>query len=185
MYNIISILLLIIWILCFIWLIICLAKIFKKAWKSWWFSLIPFYNLYIYFKIAGKVKWFWIPLIFLIIWFITAVLNTLFELREIPNSWIINDTVEMQEATLTNQDNPSMINPYSDIKHGFFIWQLLSLIVLLSWFIFYFAFIIAWIKVSIWLSRKFWKGILFWLWILLIPPLFLWLIAFDKSKYLR
>jgi len=34
-------------------------KIFKKAGEKGWKALIPFYNTYIFFKIAGMKKWFW------------------------------------------------------------------------------------------------------------------------------
>ncbi len=35
-------------------------KIFKKAGEPGWKSLIPIYNVYILYKIAGIKKWFWI-----------------------------------------------------------------------------------------------------------------------------
>ena len=40
-------------------LIIAMWKIFTKAWEAGWKSLIPIYNIYIWFKIVGMKKWFW------------------------------------------------------------------------------------------------------------------------------
>ena len=37
-------------------------KVFKKAGEKGWKALIPIYNSYIFFKIAGMKKWFWILL---------------------------------------------------------------------------------------------------------------------------
>lgn len=42
--------------------IIALWKIFTKAGEKGWKSLIPIYNLYIFFKIVGMKGWFWITL---------------------------------------------------------------------------------------------------------------------------
>ena len=56
-------------ILIYIWIIICLRKIFLKAWRKWWESLIPIRHIYVLFKISHRVNpWFWILLILPIIW---------------------------------------------------------------------------------------------------------------------
>lgn len=47
-------------ILWYILLIIAGWKIFKKAGEAGWKSLIPFYNSYIFYKIVGMQKWFWV-----------------------------------------------------------------------------------------------------------------------------
>lgn len=47
--------------------IVAAWKLFKKAGKSGWKSLIPVYNFYCTCDIAGKVKFFWINLIAIII----------------------------------------------------------------------------------------------------------------------
>ena len=39
--------------------IIAMWKIFTKAWEAGWKSLIPIYNVYIMYKIAGMKNWFW------------------------------------------------------------------------------------------------------------------------------
>ena len=44
----------------YVLLIIAMWKIFSKAGESGWKSLIPIYNIYIYYKIAGMKKFFWI-----------------------------------------------------------------------------------------------------------------------------
>ncbi len=43
------------WIL----MIIAMWKIFSKAGEKGWKALIPIYNVYIYYKIAGMKNWFW------------------------------------------------------------------------------------------------------------------------------
>ncbi len=40
-------------------LIIAMWKLFKKAGEPGWKALIPIYNAYILFKIAGAKSWFW------------------------------------------------------------------------------------------------------------------------------
>ena len=57
-------------------LLIANWKIFEKAWEEGRKSLIPFYNMYIYYKIAGQKKLFWIfALPFFIggIWFVLSL----------------------------------------------------------------------------------------------------------------
>lgn len=43
----------------FVLMIIADWRIFKKAGEPGWKSLIPFYNIYIMFKIVGMKGWFW------------------------------------------------------------------------------------------------------------------------------
>ena len=47
----------------YILFVIATWRIFKKAGEAGWKSLIPIYNTYILYKIAGMKKWFWILLI--------------------------------------------------------------------------------------------------------------------------
>ena len=42
--------------------VVCYWKIFTKAGEEGWKVLIPFYNMYIMFKIAWETKWFFITL---------------------------------------------------------------------------------------------------------------------------
>jgi len=44
------------WILC-IYGIVCFWKMLKKAGLPGWGSLIPFYNIYLYFKLAWRSGW--------------------------------------------------------------------------------------------------------------------------------
>lgn len=46
-------------ILFYILFIISNWRIFKKAGEKGWKALIPFYNMYLLFKIVGMKKWFW------------------------------------------------------------------------------------------------------------------------------
>ncbi|MBQ2659960.1 hypothetical protein IJF86_00840 [Candidatus Saccharibacteria bacterium] len=46
----------------YVLIIIAEWKIFTKAGEKGWKSLIPFYNLYIVFKLFWETKWFWITI---------------------------------------------------------------------------------------------------------------------------
>ena len=61
-----------------VWLILChiaLWSIFWRAWEWKWKSLIPIYNLYIVFKIAGIKNWFWYILLIILI---AAIFSAIF-----------------------------------------------------------------------------------------------------------
>ena len=67
-----------------IWAIICLWKIFVKAWRKWWEALIPIWHIYVLFKISKRVNpWFWILLpLPIIIYFLSGlVMLSLFTLN--------------------------------------------------------------------------------------------------------
>ncbi len=53
-------------------LIIALWKAFTKAGEAGWKAIIPFYNIYIMFKIAGYKNWFWYTIIIAVIGAIVA-----------------------------------------------------------------------------------------------------------------
>ena len=91
--------------------IICIWKIFKKAWKKGRYSIIPLYNVY---------KWF--------------------QVSWMSGRWVI-----------------LMIIPP---------------IFLIALFISYFK-----------IAKRFWKGIWTWIWLLVLNPIFLWILAFWDSKY--
>ena len=65
------VILIIIWLAVAIFLVASLWKVFTKAGRPGWGSLIPIYNTYLMLKIAGKPGWwlilFFIPLVNLII----------------------------------------------------------------------------------------------------------------------
>ena len=54
-----------------VWLAVCLLmlisvwKIFSKAGQPGWAAIIPFYNLYVFLKVAGKPGW-WMAIILLV-----------------------------------------------------------------------------------------------------------------------
>ena len=50
-------------LICLIIWVIALWVIFNKAWEKGWKAIIPFYNVYIWFKIVGMKNWFWYMLI--------------------------------------------------------------------------------------------------------------------------
>ena len=54
---------------------IALWRIFWRAWEWKWKSLIPIYNLYIVFKIAGIKNWFWYILLIILI---AAIFSAIF-----------------------------------------------------------------------------------------------------------
>ena len=57
-----------------VFMLVCVWKVFEKAGKPGWASLIPFYNVYVLLKIGGKPGWwillFLIPLVNLIFMFL-------------------------------------------------------------------------------------------------------------------
>lgn len=103
---------LIIWAALFIFWIICLRRIFRKAWLHWRGSLIPVYREYLRFKMVWR-----------------------------NGRW-----------------TATIVCP----------------------FMFLIALIISYFKVS----EKFGKDKeQFWMWLWFLNPIFLWILAFDKSKY--
>ena len=58
---------------------IALWRIFWRAWEWKWKSLIPIYNLYIVFKIAGIKNWFWYILLVI---FIAAIISAIFPIYQ-------------------------------------------------------------------------------------------------------
>lgn len=47
-----------------IWTIVCLWKIFEKAWLPWRWAIIPFYNIFLRFKISSMSGWWVLSLLF-------------------------------------------------------------------------------------------------------------------------
>jgi len=72
-----SLLITIIWLAFTILIIVAMWKVFVKADRPGWAALIPFYNTYVFLKIAGKpgwwLIWFFIPLVNLIVGIIATV----------------------------------------------------------------------------------------------------------------
>jgi positive regulator of sigma E activity len=73
----VSAILVIIWLALAILMIASFWRIFTKAGKPGWASIIPFYNIYVMLQIAGKPGWwlilYFIPLVNLIIGIIVIV----------------------------------------------------------------------------------------------------------------
>lgn len=67
----------VIWLVIAILVIVALWKIFVKAGKPGWASLIPFYNIYVLLKIVGKpgwwLIWYFIPIANIIVSIIVSV----------------------------------------------------------------------------------------------------------------
>ena len=61
--------------------IVGMWKVFVKAGKPGWGAIIPFYNLYLLCKIAGRPGWWWalglIPFLGGLIWFILSLIVSL------------------------------------------------------------------------------------------------------------
>ena len=57
-------------------LIVAMWKLFKKAGEPGWKALIPIYDIYILFKIAGAKSWFWGWIVAEIIVFIDTIIAT-------------------------------------------------------------------------------------------------------------
>ena len=61
--------------------IIGMWRVFEKAGKPGWGAIIPFYNVYLLCKIAGRPGWWWalglIPLVGGIIWFVLSAIVSL------------------------------------------------------------------------------------------------------------
>ncbi len=66
-----SLFVMIIWLAIAILMIVALWKVFVKAGRPGWASLIPIYNTYVFLKIAGKPGWW-------LIWLCIPVLNIIF-----------------------------------------------------------------------------------------------------------
>ena len=47
-----------------IWSIICMWRMFNKAWLPGWGAIIPFYNLYLWFKLAWRSGWWLLSILF-------------------------------------------------------------------------------------------------------------------------
>lgn len=60
-----------IWLALAILMIVAMWKVFIKAGRPGWASLIPIYNTYVFLKIAGKSGWW-------LIWLCIPVLNIIF-----------------------------------------------------------------------------------------------------------
>lgn len=204
MYDITTIIIDLVWIFLFVRTIVCFWIIFSKAWRHWWEALIPIWNIYVYFKIAGRKNWFWALFIVPILWFITSLIFWFIgngaiypayadslELDSVEQSQEVYswenpriDSNDVTEVALTNcwgrYDNcgghyiQPELNKFQVIKKA------------INWFLGMLALIlplVANILVQFWLAKKFGKWVGFWFWLLFLNPIFIGILAFDDSTY--
>ena len=58
-----------------VWIIICMRKIFKKAWYPGWGSVIPFYNIYLRFKTSWMSGWWVLSFLLPPLWVIALFVS--------------------------------------------------------------------------------------------------------------
>ena len=137
-----------------VWAIICLWKIFAKAWESWWKSLIPFYNIYIQCKIVGKPKWFRWLVVLPIIGIIRLIVSIVFRILS------VNNVSFMYELKM-------------GINRVLWFSSVIATIITIVFAIL--------TQVRLW--KVFWKSVWFCVWLVFLNFIFVGVIAFDNSKY--
>ena len=75
--------------------IIALWKIFVKAGEKGWKALIPFYNVYILFKICWETRYFWT---YLILAFVIGILSVAVEAVPEDSAWALIFTIALLVA---------------------------------------------------------------------------------------
>ncbi len=123
--------------------IVFLSAIFVKSGEKAWKAFIPFYNLYILFKISWNSSKFWVFLGLIIVALLSMIIA----------SFNINDS--------------------ATIGGIFTVLWIISMAI---------AFIMN-IELIFKLSSSFDKGVIFTIGLLIIPAIFLGILAFDKSTY--
>ena len=68
-------------------MVVAIWKIFEKAGKPGWASLIPFYNVYIMLEIAGKPGWWLVLYLIPVINFIMMIIVTIAFAAKFGNKW--------------------------------------------------------------------------------------------------
>lgn len=67
----------VVWLAVLVLMIVSMWRVYTKAGKPGWASLVPFYNAYVLLQIAGRPGWwlllYFIPLVNLVVTFIVAV----------------------------------------------------------------------------------------------------------------
>ena len=58
-----------------LWIIVCMWKIFKKAWLPGWWSVIPFYNIYLRFKTSWMSGWWVLSFLLPPVWVIALFVS--------------------------------------------------------------------------------------------------------------
>jgi len=140
------------WII-WIFSIVCMWIIFKKAGRKWRESIIPVWNIYVLCKIIWKKNRFWIFIWPAIAWLLRIIIS--FILRAIWGWWEL-------WAAIANALN-------------WIIWiasMILFVLAMIFGIMSYFR-----------LSKKFGKSWWFGVWLLFLTPIFLWILAFWKAQY--
>ncbi len=194
MYDITTILIDLVWIFLFVRTIVCFWMIFDKAWRHWWEALIPIWNIYVYFKIAGRKNWFWAFFITPILWIIVSILFWFFISATVHADSLDLDSLDQTQETQTWEDpriagstEVALTNCWGryDNCGGFYArFQVIKNAV--NWFLGILALIlplVANILAQFWLAKKFGKWVGFWFWLLFLNPIFIGILAFDDSTY--
>ena len=139
----------------FILMIVAMWKIFTKAGEKGWKALIPIYNLYIYFKIAGAKNWFWALFVVSLGFDILSAV--------VSNSGVF---VIDQAGKVTAVANVAAANIFYFVTCAVIIFQ-----------------IIAGIVQCAKLSKAFKRGIGTTLGLIFLPNIFQLILAFGSAKY--
>ena len=197
MYDITTILIDLACIFLFIRTIVCFWMIFSKAWRHWWEALIAIWNIYVYFKIAGRKNWFLALFITPILWIIASLVF-----------WFISATVHADSLDLDSLDQPQKVyswenpgiagngvtkvaltncwGPYDNCEYVPELTKFQIIRNIINWVLWLLALIlplVANILVQFWLAKRFGKWVGFWFWLLFLNPIFIGILAFDDSTY--
>ena len=137
-----------------VWILSCLAIIFIKSGECWRKAIVPVYNAYVLCKIVGK-KW-WIRY-----------------LLSLP--FLIGVPMAIVRVGVLINDHFAIYN----LKLFFIVSFIYDLIILY----FIICTIIVYILIQIRLSKSFWKSNWFCVWMIFLPFVFAWILAFDSSTY--
>ncbi|MDB5178720.1 MAG: hypothetical protein JWN01_663 [Patescibacteria group bacterium] len=73
----VSLVIALVWLALVVVAVVGMWKVFTKAGKPGWASLVPFYNTYVLLKIAGRPGWwlvlFFVPFVNIVIWLLLAI----------------------------------------------------------------------------------------------------------------
>ena len=138
-------------------LIVAMWRLFEKAGEKGWKSLIPIYDMYILYKIAGSKAIFWASLCISIICSITTATNAL------PIDYTASQEV------ITEQLNALDWNNYIPFIAA-------AVISIITSIVFY-------VIVAHRLAKAFGKGIGYTLGIIFVPEIVLLVLGFGKAKY--
>ena len=136
-------------------MIVAMWKIFAKAGEKGWKSLIPIYNIYIWFKIAGMKNWFWALFIIQIALRIFAAV--------LAGTGAIVVSSDGQSAEIANEAAVAILG-FCYVASSIFT-------------------VVAYILQSAKLSKAFKRGLGTTLGLIFLPNLFQLILAFGSAKY--